>query len=149
MNPFLLTAPERMNKWREFRAELSTLSAEDQLQAVAKWFAQCPTSNYSIDWDNPTSWPTPWELIHEGTPCLSGVAYLMERTLVMTGWDPNRVILAYVNDSLNEDTRMLVVVDGSHVLNYNLADVEDFDTLKANVVILVRYKSSDEGYIRI
>lgn len=149
MNPFLLIASERMTKWREFRQELFDLDSQEQLRRVAKWFAQCPTSNYSIDWDNPASWPTPWELLHEGNPCLSGVAYLMERTLCMVGWDPNRVILAYVNDSLNEDTRMLVIVDGRHVLNYNLAEVEDFDTLKANVVTLVRYKNSGEGYIRI
>jgi hypothetical protein len=138
-----------MSKWREFRQELFDLEASEQLKQVAKWFAQCPTSNYSIDWDNPASWPTPWELLHEGTPCLTGVAYLMERTLNLVGWDSNRLVLTYVNDTTQEDTRMLLVVDGQHVLNYNLADVEDFDTLKANVVTLVRYKSSDKGYARI
>lgn len=149
MNPFLLPPNERLSKWRDFRNSTASLSEQQQLESVARFFAQCPTSNYSIDWDNPASWPTPWELLHEGHPCLSGVAYLMERTLVMMGWNANRINLVYVNDSAQEDTRMLVTVDRQHVLNYNVGEVDVFDLLAPNVVELTRYVSTENGYLRI
>lgn len=149
MNPFLLSAHDRLVKWREFRQELPQLCEHDQLCRVAKWFAQCPTSNYSVEWDEPNAWPTPWDLLHAGYPCTTGVSYLMERTLVMSGWDPNSIHLVLVGDFHNSDQRMMPLVNDEWLLNYDVGDLVDFDTLRSNVVILSRYVHTENGYKKI
>jgi hypothetical protein len=102
-----------------------------------------------VEWDEPNAWPTPWDLIHEGNPCTTGISYLMERTLVLSGWDPNRIHLVLVGDFHNSDQRMMPLVDDEWLLNYDIAELVDFDTLRSNVVILSRYVHTEKGYVKI
>lgn len=131
---------ERILIWRNFKQDLKELTPENQLKAVAKWWADAPLINSSINIDFPNEWPTPWELIYEGTFCQCSIAYLMQQTLLMVGWTED-IELMFVDNSHDQ---LLVLVTGDKVLNYEVGEVFDLDTLLGECSIHYRYKYNTE-----
>lgn len=128
MNPFMLSHVERLLVWREFRLELPGFDEMEQLEKVATWWAKAPLHHYSIDWDNPENWPTPWELIHENSYCPAALAYLMHQTLALSGWDPNRLRVVFIRSE--DDQRLVLVVDNRFVLNFSHGEIYDYEDIK-------------------
>ena len=147
MNPFLLSSADRLSAWREFRAEMPHLGELDQLVRLAKWAGQIPVVVFSIDYENPQSWPTPWELIHENHFCPTAVAYLMEQTLVMAGWDPERLRLVYVKNMDDQEQKMILVVDETWALNYSIGELFNFDTIRSGSALLATYRAVEGGHV--
>lgn len=131
---------ERILIWRNFKQDLKELTPENKLKAVAKWWADAPLINSSINIDFPSEWPTPWELIYEGTFCQCSIAYLMQQTLLMVDW-PEDIELMFVD---NTHDQLLVLVTGDKVLNYVVGEVFDLDTLLGECSIHYRYKYNSE-----
>ena len=146
MNPFLLSPSERLSEWRDFRASIQNMGDLDQLLKVARWGGQAPLCNYSMDWDNPKSWLTPWELIHEGTFCPTAVAYLMEQTLLMAGWDSSRLRLIYIKNQEEGVEKLLLLVDDAWVLNYSIGEVFNFDNIRSGSALLATYQAVADGH---
>lgn len=145
MNPFLLSPSERLAEWREFRLGLATLGDMEQLNAVAKWVAQAPTSTFVLDFDDTKSWPGPWDLLQQGDFDDVAKAYLMEQTLVMAGWAPERLKLVMIRNQAASMQTMILLVDNKWALNYMHAEVFNFDTERQNCVNLVSYRVNPEG----
>lgn len=145
MNPFLLPPSERLAEWRDFRASLADTGDMEQLAAVAKWVAQVPTSTYVLDYDDTTSWPGPWDLLHQGDFDDVAKAYLMEQTLVMLGWAPERMRLIMVRNQEASFQTMILLIDNKWALNYRHAEVFNFDTERQSCVTLVSYRVNPEG----
>lgn len=145
MNPFLLTPSELLAEWREFRTALAGEGDMEQLKAVATWVAQAPTSTWVLDFDNPTSWPGPWELLNQGDFDDVAKAYLMEQTLYLLGWSPERMRLVMVRNQEASFQTMILLIDNKWALNYSHAEVFNFDTERQNCVTLVSYRVNPEG----
>lgn len=145
MNPFLQPASERLAEWRAFRMSLSSLEEQEQLKSVAKWVAQAPTSTYVLDIYDTASWPGPWDLLNVGDFDDTAKAYLMEQTLVMSGWAPERLRLHYVRNQSASMETMVLLVDNKWALNYLHADVLNFDIERGNCAYLVSYRVNPEG----
>jgi hypothetical protein len=145
MNPFLLSPSERLAEWRTFRASLDHLGDMDQLARVAAWVSQAPTSNYVLDYQDTTSWPGPWELLNGGDFDDTAKAYLMEQTLIMVGWAPERLRLHYVRNTTASMETMVLLVDNKWALNYLHSEVLNFDIERANCAYLVSYRVDPEG----
>jgi len=145
MNPFLLSPSERLAEWREFRLRLDGLSEAEQLDQVAFWVSQAPTSTYVLDYNDPTTWPGPWELLNQGDFDDTAKAYLMEQTLVMIGWNPDRMRLHYVRNQNASMETMILLIDDKWALNYLHARVINFDTEHQNCTYLVSYRVNPEG----
>lgn len=121
MNPFMLPEKDRMLSWRELRNLIQPLSDDEKFIEVTRWWAKAPICRYSIDAENCSSWPTPWELLNEGVFCSSGLAYMMAMTLILSGFDKSRISMPYIDDG--DDRRLIVLVDGQIVLNYSYGEV--------------------------
>lgn len=145
MNPFLQSPSERLTSWREFRQSLTNLEEMDQLKAVSEWVSLAPTSTYVIDYDDPKAWPTPWELLNQGDFDDTAKAYLMEQTLILAGWSPERLRLHYVRNSKESFQTMVVLVDNKWALNYLHAAVINFDNERVDCAYLVSYRVNPEG----
>ena len=145
MNPFLLPPSERLAAWREFRLSLETMEDMEQLKAVSVWVSQAPTSTYVLDYDDASSWPRPWDLLNQGDFDDTAKAYLMEQTLIMTGWAPERLRLHFVRNSKASFQTMVLVVDNKWALNYLHAEVINFDIERADCAYLVSYRVNPEG----
>src|SRR5690349_2785603 len=98
MNPFMTSHEERLLAWRSFRQDLAGKSEAEQLQALADWFSQAPLRTYILDSDRASDWPGPWEVMNSGDFDSTAIAYLMEQTLILAGWAPERLKLHFVRD---------------------------------------------------
>jgi len=73
---------DRLAAWQEFRDSIE--SAEDPLQYVVDYYDHAPRVSINTDpWDEST-WPGPWELIHENQYCtfctVLGMCYSLQLT---------------------------------------------------------------------
>lgn len=130
MNPFMLSADDRLEAWSSFRDGLNAFSEQEQINLVAQFWAQCPLSRWSLDPDTPKSWQTVWEMLDEGDYCKNAVAIAMETTLRLSGWDASRLKLVMIRRLYDGDRFFVVIIDDTVVLNYssgetvNVADIE-------------------------
>lgn len=138
-----LGASQRILYWRDFRISIKDLPEVDQLQKIAEFWSKAPLITYSIDWDRPDTWPSAWELIHEGNFDNSAIGYLMEQTLIMLDWSPDRLLLTYIRDKNNQDQMMILIVDDKYVLNYSWGEVFNIDAIRNNCVSMIKYKWND------
>ena len=145
MNPFLLPPSERLAEWRTFRMSLETLEEMEQLKSVAKWVDQAPTCNGVLDIYDSKTWPGPWELLNTNDFDDTAKAYLMEQTLIMAGWAPERLRLHYVRNHEASMETMVLLVDNKWALNYQFSDVLNFDIERVNCAYLVSYRVDPEG----
>lgn len=138
MNPFLLPSRELLSAWREFRDELKQHDESTQLDMVAKWFSQAPTVKFVLDYDDP-NWPTAWEILSDGLIDEVAKAYLMEQTLLLVGWNPEKLSLQYIRDSQLAVETMILVVDSKKILNMVFGEVSEIDLLSDKTVYLKKY----------
>ena len=73
---------DRLAAWQEFRDSIE--SADEPLQYVLDYYDQAPRVSINTDpWDEST-WPGPWELIHENQYCtfctVLGMCYSLQLT---------------------------------------------------------------------
>lgn len=150
MNPFLLSPSERLAEWRTFRLGLPAFEEMEQLKMVARWVSQAPTSKYVLDYNDTASWPGPWDLLNQGDFDDTAKAYLMEQTLIMAGWAPERFRLHYVRNHNASMETMVLLVDNKWALNYLHADVLNFDIERLDCAYLVSYQvDSETGHVEI
>ena len=116
-----------------------------QLESVAKWVSYAPTSTYVLDYDSPHTWPTPWELLSQGDFDDVAKAYLMEQTLILAGWNPERLRLVYVRNHKESFQTMILLVDSKWALNYTHSGVINFDNERPECAYLVEYSVNPEG----
>jgi hypothetical protein len=149
MDFFNLSPTERILDWRNFRKLLKNKTEMEQLDLTVKYWANVPLSTFSIDWDHPEIWSTPWEMIYEFDLDGNAVAYLMEQTLILSGWDSKRIELSYIKDTKYEEQTMVVIVDNKYLLNYSVGEVFDLDRIKNNCIFLVRYQFINNQHIEV
>lgn len=145
MNPFLLSPSERLAEWRLFRVSLSELEESEQLARLAVWMSRAPMSNHVLDVDSPNLWPGPWELLNEGDFDNTAVAYLMEQTLLLAGWNPDRLRLHFIRNKALQEQLMILLVDDKWALNYSHAEVFNFDKIRSDCAYLVSYQANPDG----
>jgi hypothetical protein len=149
MNPFLLSPAERLAAWRTFRLSLADKAEMEQLENIATWVAQAPTTTFVLDCDDPKSWPKPWDLLNEGNFDETAKAYLMYMTLVAVGWSPSRLKLSYIRNSSASIQTMILLVDDTWALNYLFSEVMNFDTERVNCAYLVSYQDDPDGGLMV
>ena len=144
-----LTPTERILDWRNFRKNLKNKSENDQLESIAKYWANVPISTYSIDWDHPEIWSTPWEVLYDFDLDDTLVAYMMEQTLILSGWNIERINLCYIKDIKQEEQLMVVIVDNKYLLNYSVGEVFELDRIKNDCIFLIKYQYINNQHIEV
>lgn len=124
------TPEDRLVIWRNLRLEIEPMSTEKKIEAVVDFFSQTPISSRVIDYYSPDSWPSPWELLFDGTYCTSAISLLMYYTFTMSSTfkDEVKLILADTSD----DRILLPLINDKYVINYQLGaslDINDIDNL--------------------
>lgn len=116
------TAEERMDWWRSIREEVNDLEEKEQLNSIAKFFANVPIGSRCIDYYTPDSWPTPWELLYHKLFCASSISLLIYHTLTIT-LDEDRVDIVLINTG--DDVFLAPLVDKKYIFNIELGKVNN------------------------
>ena len=123
MNPFLLDSRSRIAEWKELRARVA--EAEDvisKIDATLTFWRKAPIENPIIDWDNSTTWPTAWEMLHSNRFCESALSLGVAYSLLYSdpaAFDDLKLIL--LTDRQNH-VQKIVVRTQQQVLNYGWLD---------------------------
>jgi len=145
INPFLLSADERLEHWKAFRKSLADKTETDQLQAVAQYWAHAPLLNIAYDCEDPETWPSIWEMIQLGDWCRNSIAIGMEGTLRLLGFAPERITLGMLIDHDISLMVMAVRIDADKLLNYDYGIVSPCST--TNHRWIRRYRWSGRKYL--
>lgn len=123
------------------------MDEQQALQAVADYWAFAPLLKMAYDPEDCSEWPSPWEMIHAGEWCPYSVAIGMEFTLRLAGWEPDRFKLITIRDYDVSEQRMILKIDESLVLNYNVGMLEEYP--KSHHVVLASFQNDGKRYFRI
>lgn len=147
MNPFLGDASSRFLEWRKLRDDIATLDLQEQLKQIAKWWGQCPVTNWVIDYESSKNWPKAWELMQDNHYCNTAIAYLMSMTLILLQDDiPNYTIeLVYINTE--EDQWMCLLIDGKWLLNYSHGEIYPYPHDNSEFTVKYRYTWNGQEFI--
>lgn len=122
--------------WREWRTQLPSMEIEAAVEAAAIWWKFVPLVNKTFDPWRVETWPTPWELIGNGSFCPSAQGLGIFYSLVLSNID---CVLALA--VIDELPRLLVLIPDNKLLNYHGGEVVDMQLL--DLQILQTWTSSD------
>lgn len=130
-NPFLESFDHLKRDWKALRNELvSEYTDQQHLERVVKWWSRAPVSRDWLDWDNPSSWPDPWELMATKNLDNSAISLGIAYTLILgqdTRWTADRVSIRLVCDQARTMQHLVVDIDKKFVLNFDYATISEFD----------------------
>lgn len=145
----MMSPAERLEAWGSFRDSLSSLSEQEQIDQVAKFWAQCPFSKWVIHPEDSKNWPTVWELLHDGNYCKNAIALGIESTLRLGGMNPERLKLVMIRHLEDQEEFFTVTVDDVHVLNCSYGESVKVDDLVGVVDTMYSYRWKGRRYQRI
>ena len=116
MNIFQDTYDNRLRSWRDLRTQNKTLPVDQACVEIDRWWQQAPLIPHHLHPNDSENWMDPWEMLSENTYCLLTRAIGQVYTLVMSGIDDVRLVIATDNQA---EEHYLVLVEGSkYVMNY-------------------------------
>ena len=108
------TYQESLADWVKLRHAVALLDQPEQLKLINDWWFRAPIVNHLINWENPQSWTTPWELLNNNGYCELARALGIVYTIMII---ENRKYTDLKIIQTTEDN--LVLVDGGkYILNW-------------------------------
>jgi hypothetical protein len=148
MNPFLMAPRELLSQWKLIRTELKDKTELEQLQTVLDFWNKAPLATMAYDPEALDEYPTPWDMMNENDWCQNSIAVGMDFTLRLGGWMQDRLEIHMIRDYDLSIQKLVVVVDGKYLLNYEYGCVTSLPiTTKHDV--LGRWKYSGRHYERV
>jgi len=129
----LTSNDEHLRRWKNLREDIVSLPIDEQLIEIAKFCATIPNGARSVDYYNPTDWPTPWEIFFHGAFCRSSISLIIFYTLMLLNTKEN-VELWIVKD--NERDYLLPVINNEFILNYEHGKVSKYSEVCDYFIIM-------------
>jgi hypothetical protein len=142
MNEFWQCSPkQRLSLWRQFRKTLTSMEYIERLQAVVDFWKMAPMSSMHTDIYDASTWLAPWDFIWEGRYDENSVALGMAYSLQLESNTECEILL--VQNTKESYINLIVLVDKTHILNYNYGIVNDMSELDNDTTILKKIKVSE------
>ncbi len=135
-----LTAEQRYHEWANFRKSIQGLEKTEAIDKVAKYWANAPIGTRSLDFYDSDSWPTPWEILNQGSFCENSISLLIYYTIKLSDFETNiRIIL--IDDG--SDRLIVPIVEDKYVLNYELGEISIWHNIRDTVKVIDRFFDND------
>lgn len=140
-SPFLVGKKAVVQQWKELRAGLdSTQDDIQQLEMVMKFWNKAPISSRMLDWDDPSGWPGPWEMIDRDEYDDSMLSLAMFYTLHLgqdQRWNgTNRLRLLLIRDRQLCIQRLILEVDETWLINLEYDRMVNKETTAAGMCMV-------------
>lgn len=133
---------KRLANWREFRRELDTTDVKAACEQVSQWWRFAPQSTLSIDPYDISTWPSVWEMLHQGDYCKFSTAIGMAYTIFYIDESvKNRILRVY--DHANSDIYMTALINEHWLLNYNLCEMTEYNKVRNALEIQESWNTKD------
>ena len=133
----------RIISYRNWRLELEELPLEEQLNKIAHDWAYVPRSMHYLTPDDPDTWPTPWELIHDNIYCDLSVCLGMFYTAILLGKTDIEKARLLVYNSKSNWINLSSFEDGKYILNWNQREVVNTEHVPAQEELKYVYSVED------
>lgn len=133
---------KRLASWRDFRRSLDTSDIEDTCTRIFQWWRFAPLHNLSIDPYDVRTWPSVWEMLHQGDFCKFSTAIGMSYTFFYIDEKiKNRILRVY--DHENSDIYMTTLINNKWLLNYNISTVADWSQVQDKLTVQESWACKD------
>ena len=113
----------------------------ERLQAVVDFWKMAPMSSMHTDIYDAKTWAQPWDFIWEGVYDENNVALGMAYTLQLESYAQCEILL--VQNTKKSYINLIVLVDKTHILNYNYGIVNSMDEMDNDTTILEKIQVSE------
>lgn len=135
MTVFFQSPTTRLRLWKEFRKSITGLSDREVMERTLSWWESAPLVKCAWDWTRPMSeWPTPWEFLNDGYFCHNSLSLLMAETLLLCGFDRDRLSLKMIRDHEGTHEGIALTVDDRWALGFTRGMVVDLTTTPHTVM---------------
>ena len=131
-----IPADVRLHLWKKLRTDIEQNSLEEKLKTITEFCKNIPIGPRSVDYYDPASWPTPWEILFHGSFCTSSVSILIFYTMALANTE-NKIELWVVKD--NTGDYLLPVVDDQFVLNYQPGTVSNYPDIHDYFIVMQKF----------
>jgi len=128
---------ERLRLWKNLREDIKDLPLDIQLERVAKFCSTIPFGSRTLDYYDPTNWPTPWEILFHGSFCTSSISLLIFYTFVLLSVSSALELMLVEDES--GGIYLLPIVDNHYVLNHHLGQISKYPEVKDSLRVLQKY----------
>lgn len=139
---FLNGSQHLMKAWKMLRAELTSEKSDAaHLNLINDFWSRAPISKFSLNWDDPTHWPDPWNLISSMDFDESSISLGMKYSLELSNdsrWN-NRCQLKLIKDDQFHIQKIVLIVDDTWLLNYEYKTINDYKKYKKRFAIQQEY----------
>lgn len=149
-NPFMDGKKSLPRAWRNLRSSL-TADLEDlaHLSMVCDFWKNAPVRTRMLDWDSPSSWPDPWELMHGAEFDESSIALGMFYTLSLSEdqrWSSDRLRIMLIRDRVMEIQRLVLMVDDRWLMNLDHGMIMEKDRIMPQLLVQHRYRYDGKSH---
>lgn len=136
-----LNSESRLQKWKRFREDISSMPLEQALQATSEFWNGAPFTPYYLDNEDPKNWPDPWTLIHENYYCdvakSLGILYTLMFSKHGTLLEPE--LRVYYNSEKKYFYNLAWFNNGKYILNMQDEAIVNIEQLDKELELKYRY----------
>jgi hypothetical protein len=146
-----LNSHDKIYYWKNFRETILKLETNyDAALATQTFWEKRGRVKWNLDYDNPSKWPTPWEIINENVYCRSTLAVMMFYTLYYSDdhyWK-DKLVLKLVEDKETNETYIILAVCNRWILNKSYACIEDLTKISEDDLYIIKasYKKNKHNF---
>jgi hypothetical protein len=125
-----LNPEKRLQGWRNVRSQNFSTAAE-----VASQFINIETVDRYIDCYSPDTWPSPFEIIHEGVFCPTSVTLILSATLFYLQFlESSDIIFPVISNNIDGSTGIVLQSEGL-VYNFLPGEVVTEQYMRENCTV--------------
>ena len=140
------TASDKIFAWRNLRKQAIASNVENAISLINSWWTYTPWVKKTIDPFRPSTWPTPWEMLHTGNFCRSAIA-LGQAYTVWAMFPDMKCEIWLINNKSEQDVHLITVINDNIALNYILGSVTMVEEMDYEHLETV--KKSDLKHIKL
>jgi hypothetical protein len=136
-----LNSETRLQKWKRFREDISTMPLEQAPEATIEFWSRAPFTPYYLDNDDTANWPDPWTLIHENYYCdvakTLGIIYTLMLSGHGTSLEPE--LRVYYDPGKRYFYNLACFNQGKYILNMHEQDIVNNEQLPQELELKYSY----------
>jgi DNA-binding MltR family transcriptional regulator len=121
---------ERLADWYNLRQAANALELEQQLKLINDWWFRAPIVNRVVTWDDPTRWPSPWDLLVNNGYCDLARALGIVYTLLLL----DRQLYTDLEIISTGQDNLVQIDHGKYILNWAPGEVLNINSTPFTVL---------------
>lgn len=152
-NDFVQGGEHRLTSWKNLRNKLTQdLEHVDWIKMVVRFWSLAPLENRVLDYTQLTTWPNPWQLLHQGNFDENSVSLGMFYTCALAHdarWKTHDLELVLLKDLIEHREQLAVCIANTWLIGWEYSTMKSWQTLQNQVIVQNRWQCDIEKYLPV